>query len=100
MKNILQRDKQKRGKKKQQQHKHISHCSLKQNCKKGRGGGGGGTDAGGKIKYIYIYISERKQYQNSLFFVVIIYLKEAFKMGLLLIAESFESPNRSNLTFK
>ena len=37
MKNILQRDNQKRDKK--IQHKHISHCSLKQNSEKrvGRG---------------------------------------------------------------
>ena len=64
--------------------------------------GGGGSQR----KYIYIYIfkaKERKQYQNNgteNLFVVIMYLIEAFKMRLLSIAESFESPKRSNSTFK
>ena len=55
-------------------------------------------------KWIYIFkVKERKQYQNNgteNLFVVIIYLKEAFKMRLLSIAGSFESPRRSNSTFK
>ena len=52
--------------------------------------------------YIYIYIfkaKKRKQYENNgteNLFEVIMYLIEAFKMRLLLIAESFESPKRSN----
>ena len=63
---------------------------------------------GSQRKYIYIYIyiykaKERKQYQNNgteNLFVVIMYLKEAFKMRLLSITGSFESPRRSNSTFK
>ena len=54
--------------------------------------------------YIYIYkAKERKQYQKNgteNLFVVIMHLIEAFKMRLLSIAESFESPKRSNLTIK
>ena len=53
---------------------------------------------------IYIYkAKERKQYQKNgteNLFVVIMHLIEAFKMRLLSIAESFESPKRSNLTIK
>ena len=51
-----------------------------------------------KVIYYIIYIfkaKERKQYQNNgteNLFVVIMYLIEAFKMRLLSIAESFESP--------
>ena len=33
-------------------------------------------------------------------FVVIMYFIDAFKMRLLSIAESFESPKRNNSTFK
>ena len=46
---------------------------------------------------------EIKQYQNNgteNISVVIIYLTEASKLRLLSIAESFESPKRSNSTFK
>ena len=45
---------------------------------------------------------ERKQYENDTenLFLVIMCLIEAFKMGLLTIAESFESTKRSNSTFK
>ena len=56
--------------------------------------------------YIYIYIfkaKEREQYQNNGtedLFIVIMYLIEAFKIRLLLIAGSFESRKRSNSTFK
>ena len=61
-------------------------------------------DAEGKIGYIYLKLKkERKQYQNNgteNLFVVNIYLIEAFTMRLLSIAESFESPKRSNSTFK
>ena len=54
---------------------------------------------------IYIFkAKERKQYQNNStenLFVVIKYLIEkVFKMRLLSIAGSFESPKRSNSTFK
>ena len=63
-----------------------------------------GVDARGKKKWIYIFkAKERKQYQNNgteNLFVVIMYLKEAFKMRLLSITGSFESPRRSNSTFK
>ena len=48
-------------------------------------------------------ISQTEQYLNHCtenLFVVITYLIEAFKMRLLSIAESFESPKRSSLTFK
>ena len=48
MKNILQKDNQKRDEK--IQHKHISHCSLKQNSEKSREG----VDARGKKMNIYI----------------------------------------------
>ena len=61
-------------------------------------------EAEGKIGYIYLKLKkERKQYQNNgteNLFVVNIYLIEAFTMRLLSIAESFESPKRSNSTFK
>ena len=68
-------------------------------------------DASGKKAiyiYIYIYIHiyiyiffflKLKQYENNItenMFVVIMYLKEAFKRRLLLIVESFESPKRRN----
>ena len=65
-----------------------------------------------KNEYIYIYVcvciyiykaKERKQYQKNgteNLFVVIMHLIEAFKMRLLSIAESLESPKRSNLTIK
>ena len=71
----------------------------------GGGGGGGGWCAGRRRKNsLYIFIAkERKQYQNNgteNIFVDIIYLIEAFKMRLLSIAESFESPKRSNSTFR
>ena len=71
---------------------HISLLSRIEQWKKlgGGGGGGGGVDV--------------RTYQNNgteNLFVVIIYLIEAFKMRLLLlIAESSESPKRSNSTFK
>ena len=64
--------------------------------------GGGGSQR----KYIYIYIfkaKERKQYQNNgteNLFVVIMYLIEDFKMRLLSIVGSFESPKTSNSTFR
>ena len=51
---------------------------------------------------IYLKL-KKKQYQNNgtgNLFVVIMYSIEAFKMRLLLIAGSFESPKRSNSTFK
>ena len=51
-----------------------------------------------------IYLKLKKQqYQNNgteNLFVVIMYSIEAFKMRLLSIAGSFESPKRSNSTFK
>ena len=54
--------------------------------------------------WIYIFkAKERKQYQNNgteNLFVVIMYLIEAFKQRLLLIAECFESPKRGKSTFK
>ena len=83
MKNILQRDNQKRDKK--IQHKHIPHCSLKQDSEKRVGRG---WTPEGK-KWIYIFkAKERKQYQNNStenLFIVIMYLIEAFKMRLLSI---------------
>ena len=97
MKNILQRDNQKRDKK--ILHNHISHCSLKQNSEKCRKGGG---RQGKNTLYIF-EAKEGKQCQNNgteNLFLVIIYLIEAFKMRLLLKAESFESPKRSNSSFK
>ena len=61
-------------------------------------------DTGGKKLNIYIFkAKETKQYQNNgteNLFLVIIYLIEAFKMRLLSIAESSESPKRSHSTFK
>ena len=86
MKNILHRDKQKRDKK--IQHKpYLTALSNRTVKKVGRRGG-----------------ADVRTYQNNgteNLFVVIIYLIEAFKMRLLLlIAESSESPKRSNLTFK
>ena len=55
-------------------------------------------------KWIYIFkAKERKQYQNNgteNLFIFIMYLIEAFKMRLWSTAESFESPKRSNSTFK
>ena len=99
MKNVLQRDNQKRDKK--IHHKHISHCSLKWNSEKRVRRGWTPEE---KKMNIYIFkAKERKQYQNNgteNLFVVIMYLIEAFKMRLLSIAESFESPKRSNSTFK
>ena len=50
-----------------------------------------------------IYLKLKKQYQNNgpeNLFVFIMYLIEAFKMRFLSIAGSFESPKRSNSTFK
>ena len=68
---------------------HISLLSRIEQWKKLGGGWGGGVV---------------RTYQNNgteNLFVVIIYLIEAFKMRLLLlIAESSESPKRSNSTFK
>ena len=103
MKNILQRDNHKRDKKIQR--KHISHCSFKWDIEKKSGVGWGGGGAGRRRKNsLYIFIAEEgKQYQNNgteNIFVDIIYLIEAFKMRLLSIAESFESPKRSNSTFR
>ena len=99
MKNILQRDNQKRDKKIQP--KHISHCSLKKSNEKGREGGGRWRE---KMNIYIFKAKERKQYQNNStenLFVVIKYLIEkVFKMRLLSIAGSFESPKRSNSTFK
>ena len=98
MKNILQRDNQKRDKKIQP--KHISHCSLKKSNEKGREGGGRWRE---KMNIYIFKAKERKQYQNNgtqNLFVVIIYLIETFKIRLLLIAERFESPKRNNPTFK
>ena len=63
--------------------------------------GGGGCQRE-KNEYIYLKL-KKKQYQNSgteNLFVVIMYLIEAFKMRLLSIAGGFESPKRSNSTFK
>ena len=103
MKNILQRDKQKRDKKIQHKHTALSNRTVKKES------GGGGCQRG-KNEYIYIYIyiyifkaKEREQYQNNGtedLFIVIMYLIEAFKIRLLLIAGSFESRKRSNSTFK
>ena len=63
-----------------------------------------GRGVGRWRKNLYVFkAKERKQYQNNgteNLFVAIIYLIEAFKMSLLLIAESFESLKRSNSTFK
>ena len=89
IKNILHSDKQKRDKK--IQHKpYLTALSNRTVKKVGRRRGGGGVDV--------------RTYQNNgteNLFVVIIYLIEAFKMRLLLlIAESSESPKRSNSTFK
>ena len=91
-KNILQRDNQKRGKKIQQ--KHISHCPLKKSNEKSWEG----VDAGGKRWTFIFQTKEGKQYQSNgteNLFVVIAYLIEAFKMRLLLIAESAESPKEA-----
>ena len=52
IRNILQKDNQKRDKKIQQ--KHISHCSLKQNCEKV----GMGLEAGGKKMNIYLKLKK------------------------------------------
>ena len=63
---------------------------------------GGGGSQRKKNEYIF-KAKERKQYQNNgteNLFAVIMYLIEAFKMRLLSIAGRFESPKRSNLTFK
>ena len=59
------------------------------------------VDARGKNTNIF-KAKERKQYENDTenLFLVIMCLIEAFKMGLLTIAESFESTKRSNSTFK
>ena len=85
MKNILQRDKQKGNKKKQWK-------------KVGRVGGCRRKNT------LYIFKAKKgKQCQyngTENLSVVIKYLIEAFKMRLLSIAESFESPKRSNSTFK
>ena len=53
MKNILQRDNQKRDKKTQR--KHLSHCSLKEQWKNSREG----VDARGK-KWIYLKPNKEK----------------------------------------
>ena len=85
MKNIFQRDNQKRDNK--TSHKHIFHCRGWMPEEKNE----------------YIFKVKEKQYQNNgteNLFVVIIYLIEAFKMRLLSIAGSFESPKRSNSTLK
>ena len=63
------------------------------------------SGAGGpQRKKMNIYLKlKKKQYQNNgtkNLFVVIMYSIEAFKMRLLSIARSFESPKRSNSTFK
>ena len=54
--------------------------------------------------WIYIFkAEERKQYQNNgteNLFIVIMYLIEPFKMRLLSMAESSESPKKSKSTFK
>ena len=59
------------------------------------------VDARGKNTNIF-KAKERKQYENDTenLFLVIMCLIEAFKMGLLTIAESFDSTKRSNSTFK
>ena len=71
----------------------LSNRTVK---KESRGGGC-------QRKKINIYLKLKKeQYQNNgteNLFVVIMYLIEAFKMRLLLIAGRFESPKRSNSTF-
>ena len=78
---------------------HISLFSQIEQWKKSREG----VDARGK-KWICIFkAKDRKQYQRNgteNLFVVIMYLIEAFKMRLLSITESLESPKRSNSTFK
>ena len=89
IKNVLHRDKQKRHKKITAQ-AHISLLSRIEQWKM-LGGGSGRVDV--------------RTYQNNgteNLFVVIIYLIEVFKMRLLLllIAESSESPKKSNSTFK
>ena len=53
MKNILQRENQKRDKK--IQHKHMSHWSLKWNSEKSQEWGGC-WEGGNEYIYIYIYI--------------------------------------------
>ena len=84
IKNILHRDKQKRDKK--IQYKPYLTALSNRTVKKVRRG------------------VDVRAYQNNgteNLFVVIIYLIEAFKIRLLLlIAESSESPKRSNSTFK
>ena len=54
--------------------------------------------------WLYIFkAEERKQYQNNgteNLFIVIMYLIEPFKMRLLSMAESSESPKKSKSTFK
>ena len=71
MKNILQRDNQKRDKK--IQHKHISHCSVKQNSEKSREG----LDARGKkMKNEYIYLKLKKE-NNIRTMVLKIYLQSS-----------------------
>ena len=68
--------------------------------------GGGGQRGVGRRRKNTLYIfkaKEGKQCQKNgteNLFVVITYLIEAFKMRLLSIAERFESPKRSNSTFK
>ena len=55
---------------------------------------GRGWTPGGKSEYIYLKLKKENNQNNGTenLFVVIMYLIEAFKMRLLSIAESFESP--------
>ena len=96
MKNILQRDNQKETRK----YSTSTYLTALSNrtVKKSREG----VDARGKKMNIYLKL-KKEQYQNNgteNLFVVIMYLIEAFKMRLLSIAGRFESPKRSNSTFK
>ena len=99
IKNILQRERQPKKRQKNIAQAHISLLSQIEQWKKSREG----VDARGK-KWINIFeAKERKQYQNNgteNLFVVITYLIVTFKMRLLSIVQIFESPKRSNSTFK
>ena len=80
MKNILQRNNQKRYKK--IQHKHISHYSLKQSSEESREGR---VDVGGKNEHIYLKLKKENNIRTMvlrIYLEVIIYLIEAFKKVL------------------
>ena len=55
---------------------------------------------GGRRRKKWICIFKAKEIKQCYWKLVIMYLIEAFKMRLLSIAENFESPKRSNSTFK